>query len=107
MNKQFHNFWIGVSVLPALVIVPAMADDPYYTWSHPDIDSYAVVDGDVNHTVTGGTYNIITGTAMRNYVNGEPSVVNGKLKEGVVFRSQDGTQSFKCVSPEYLLKYHG
>ena len=43
---------------------------------------------------------------LRNCVSSEPSTVNGKMKEGVVFRSQDGVQSFKCVSPEYLLKYH-
>lgn len=43
---------------------------------------------------------------LREYVNSRPSEINGKIKEGIVFRSQDGTQSFKCVSPEYLLKYH-
>jgi hypothetical protein len=43
---------------------------------------------------------------LREYVNSQPSVVNGKIKEGIVFRSKDGTKSFKCVSPEYLLKYH-
>lgn len=35
------------------------------------------------------------------------SVVDGKEREGIVFRSQDGTQSFKAVSNEFLLKYHG
>ena len=44
---------------------------------------------------------------LRAFVNSEPSVENGKMKEGIVFRSPDGQQSFKCVSPEYLLKYHG
>lgn len=44
---------------------------------------------------------------LRDCVNSKPSFVNGKIKEGIVFRSQDGVQSFKCVSPEYLLKYHG
>ena len=43
---------------------------------------------------------------LRKYVNSEPSTVNGKIKEGIVFRSLDGIQSFKCVSPEYLLKFH-
>lgn len=43
---------------------------------------------------------------LREYVNSEPSTINGKIKEGIVFRSVDGVQSFKCVSPEYLLKYH-
>lgn len=43
---------------------------------------------------------------LRNYVNSQPSVVDGQMKEGIVFRSLDGIHSFKCVSPEYLLKYH-
>ena len=43
---------------------------------------------------------------LREYVNSQPSTINKKMKEGIVFRSQDGIQSFKCVSPEYLLKYH-
>lgn len=34
------------------------------------------------------------------------SVIDGGMREGLVFRSQDGTQSFKAVSNEYLLKYH-
>ena len=43
---------------------------------------------------------------LREYVNSQPSVVNQKMKEGIVCRSLDGIQSFKCVSPEYLIKYH-
>lgn len=43
---------------------------------------------------------------LRNYVNREPSTINGEIKEGIVCRSLDGVNSFKCVSPEYLLKYH-
>lgn len=43
---------------------------------------------------------------LREYVNSKPSVVNGEMKEGIVCRSPDGIHSFKCVSPEYLLKYH-
>ncbi len=35
------------------------------------------------------------------------SVVDGGMREGLVFRSQDGKKSFKAVSNEYLLKYHG
>lgn len=44
---------------------------------------------------------------LRNFVNSTPSQIDGKIKEGIVFRSQDGQKSFKCVSPEFLLKYHG
>lgn len=43
---------------------------------------------------------------LRTYVESEPSTVDRVIKEGIVFRSQDGSQSFKCVSPQYLLTYH-
>ena len=43
---------------------------------------------------------------LRAYVNSETSTINQKMKEGIVFRSLDGVKSFKCVSPEYLLKFH-
>lgn len=35
------------------------------------------------------------------------SRIDGKPREGFVFRSEDGTKSFKAVSNSYLLKYHG
>lgn len=35
------------------------------------------------------------------------SVIDGKPREGMVFRSHDGKKSFKAVSNSYLLKYHG
>lgn len=44
---------------------------------------------------------------LRNYVNREKSKIDGDMREGIVFRSLDGTKSFKCVSPEFLIKYHG
>lgn len=34
------------------------------------------------------------------------SVVDGGMREGLVFRSLDGRRSFKAVSNEYLMKYH-
>lgn len=37
----------------------------------------------------------------------DKSVIDGGMREGLVFRSQDGSQSFKAVSNEFLLKYHG
>ena len=43
---------------------------------------------------------------LRAYVHSEPSTVDGIIKEGIVFRSQNGSMSFKCVDPEYLIKYH-
>ena len=35
------------------------------------------------------------------------SMVDGLPREGIVFRSWDGTKSFKAVSNNFLLKYHG
>lgn len=36
----------------------------------------------------------------------DKSVIDGGMREGLVFRSQDGIRSFKAVSNEFLLKYH-
>ena len=44
---------------------------------------------------------------LREYVDSQTSVIDGDMREGLVFRSTDGVRSFKCVSPAYLLKYHG
>ena len=35
------------------------------------------------------------------------SEIDGGMREGIVFRSFDGSKSFKAVSNEFLLKYHG
>ena len=43
---------------------------------------------------------------LREYVDSEKSLIDGDIREGIVFRSLDGTRSFKCVSPTYLMKYH-
>ena len=42
---------------------------------------------------------------LLNYVTGK-SVIDGGMREGIVFRSKDGSKSFKAVSNEFLLKYH-
>jgi hypothetical protein len=34
------------------------------------------------------------------------SAVDGGMREGLVFRSKDGTKSFKAVSNEFLLAFH-
>ncbi len=39
-------------------------------------------------------------------VDNSKSHIDGKDIEGFVFYSQDGQQNFKCVSPNFLLKYH-
>ena len=41
---------------------------------------------------------------LLNYATGESMLDNG-MREGIVFRSHDGTRSFKAVSNEYLVKY--
>lgn len=43
---------------------------------------------------------------LREYVKSEVSTINGELKEGIVFRNLNGDKSFKCVDPEYLMKFH-
>ena len=35
------------------------------------------------------------------------SEIDGGMREGIVFRTYDGVQSFKAVSNKYLVKYHG
>ena len=42
---------------------------------------------------------------LLDYATGK-SVIDNGMREGIVFRSQDGTKSFKAVSNEFLLKYH-
>lgn len=37
----------------------------------------------------------------------DKSAIDGGMREGLVFRSYDGSQSFKAVSNEFLIKYHG
>ena len=49
----------------------------------------------------------ITIERLRDYVHRQKSEIDGGMREGIVFRSLDGTDSFKCVDPEYLIKYHG
>lgn len=39
------------------------------------------------------------------YAHGESQLGN-TIREGIVFRSQDGKQSFKAVDPLFLLKYN-
>ena len=43
---------------------------------------------------------------LREYVDSQPSIIDGDIREGIVFRSLDGVRSFKCVSPTFLLKFH-
>ena len=40
------------------------------------------------------------------YAGSAPSLIDGGMREGVVFRSEDGKHSFKAVDNNFLLKYH-
>ena len=40
-------------------------------------------------------------------VNKKKSAIDGGMIEGFVIYSQEGNTSYKCVSPDFLLKYHG
>ena len=42
---------------------------------------------------------------LLNIATGE-SAIDGGMREGLVFRSEDGTKSFKAVSNEFLMKFH-
>ena len=44
---------------------------------------------------------------LLDYAASEISQVDGGMREGIVLRTRDGKQSFKAVSNEFLLKYHG
>lgn len=44
--------------------------------------------------------------ALREFVHSAPSTIDGGMKEGIVFRTLDGGDSFKCVDPEFLVRYH-
>lgn len=44
---------------------------------------------------------------LRAYVDSEKSKIDHDMREGIVFREPGGRRSFKCVSPTFLLKYHG
>ena len=48
MNKYFHGLLFGVSVLPALAIMPAMAG---FSWDHPDVDSYSTINGIITRNI--------------------------------------------------------
>jgi hypothetical protein len=43
---------------------------------------------------------------LREFVHSAPSAIDGGMKEGIVFRTKDGKDSFKCVDPEFLVAFH-
>ena len=44
--------------------------------------------------------------ALLAYAGSEVSMIDGGMREGVVFRSDDGVNSFKAVDNEFLMVYH-
>ena len=65
--------------------------DKYYIPSVPIVDNNFILPDTVDEIL--------------NYATGK-SVVDGGMREGIVFRYKDGSKSFKAVSNEFLLKYH-
>ena len=44
---------------------------------------------------------------LLDYAASDVSQLDGGMREGIVLRTKDGKQSFKAVSNEFLLRYHG
>lgn len=73
-----------------LVATPSMADELYYTWWHPEnINSYEIINDDINSVVTGGEYNFITGTSMRNFVNGDVNLTLDGVRQVAKINPRD------------------
>ena len=43
---------------------------------------------------------------LREFVHSAPSAIDSGMKEGIVFRTKDGKDSFKCVDPAFLVAFH-
>ena len=88
--RAFNLIMSHVGRLPT----PAMADgmSDFGIKSVPIIDTEFILPDTVDELLE-----YATGT----------SEIDGGMREGIVFRSQDGSRSFKAVSNEFLLKYHG
>lgn len=121
MKKLSSIFVKGISVLPALIIMPAVATD--YTWWHPEnIDSYTTVNTNISSTVgNDAEYNTITGTSLRDTINGNVSLtvnnvhqigtdeINGVYGNAFFTSAQIGTLSGavdpdaeKAILPQFI-----
>lgn len=95
LKNNAHDFvvfhiWFDGKRLPVKEMVKICEDHKL-----PHVHVY-----DYNYKVPASVEEII------NYVdNSKSNIDNGDI-EGFVFYSQDGQQNFKCVSPNFLLKYH-
>lgn len=80
-------------------------------WSTDKMTEFLVSEYDLSCVPIVKTNYILPDTIeeLREYVHSEKSVVHYKknqMREGIVFRDQEGIRSFKCVDPEYLVKIH-
>ena len=95
LNNNKHDFvvfhiWFDGKRLPIKEMVKICEDRKL-----PHVHVY-----DYNYKIPKSVEEII------DYVDSCKSAIDGGDIEGFVFYSQDGQQNFKCVSPNFLLKYH-
>ena len=83
-----------------------LIDSEHGRWNSYDASVYMKPFGidwvpilDVNYTLPKTVEEVLE------YAEGK-SAIDGKEREGIVFRNADATRSFKAVSNSYLLKYH-
>ena len=69
-----------------------LLEDYYYVPCVPVVDSKFILPDTVEELLEYAT---------------NKSQIDGDMREGIVFRSEDGSKSFKAVSNEFLLAYHG
>lgn len=95
LNNNKHDFvvfhiWFDGKRLPIKEMVKICEDRKL-----PHVNVY-----DYNYKIPKSVEEIV------DYVDSCKSAIDGGDIEGFVFYSQDGQQNFKCVSPNFLLKYH-
>lgn len=95
LNNNKHDFvvfhiWFDGKRLPIKEMVKICEDREL-----PHVHVY-----DYNYKIPKSVEEIV------DYVDSCKSAIDGGDIEGFVFYSQDGQQNFKCVSPNFLLKYH-
>ena len=83
-----HRFFLYNAIaLGVFVGMPAYAGSGTLPWSHPDdmvtikIIDFVTIDSDINHSLTGGNYNVVTGTGMRNIVNGNANLTLNNITQ--------------------------
>ncbi len=95
LNNNKHDFvvfhiWFNGKRLPIKEMIKICEDHKL-----PHVHVY-----DYNYKIPKSVEEIV------DYIDSCKSAIDGGDIEGFVFYSQDGQQNFKCVSPNFLLKYH-